>query len=74
MKNMQKIIDRLKPNDRRRDNFKTKQVFRTEWYEIQDEDDIEIIDELPSFPINRRQQSKRVYLYGEFDNVVDDQK
>ena len=42
MKNMQKIIDRLKPNDRRRDNFKTKQVFRTEWYEIQDEDDIEI--------------------------------
>ena len=42
MKNMQKIIDRLKPNDSRRDNFKTKQVFRTEWYEIQDEDDIEI--------------------------------
>ena len=42
MKNMQKIIDRLKPNDSRRDIFKTKQVFRTEWYEIQDEDDIEI--------------------------------
>ena len=38
------------------------------------EDDIEIIDALPSAHINRRQQNKRVYLYGEFDNVVDDQK
>lgn len=38
------------------------------------EDDMEIIDVLPPAPINRRQQNKRVYLYGEFDNVVDDQK
>ena len=38
------------------------------------EDDMDIIDVLPPAPINRRQQSKRVYLYGEFDNVVDDQK
>ena len=38
------------------------------------EDDMEIIDALPPAPINRRQQNKRVYLYGEFDNVVDDQK
>lgn len=38
------------------------------------EDDMEMIDVLPSTPINRRQQNKRVYLYGEFDNVVDDQK
>ena len=36
------------------------------------EDDMDIIDVLPPAPINRRQQSKRVYLYGEFDNVVDD--
>lgn len=38
------------------------------------EDDMEIIDVLSPAPINRRQQNKRVYLYGEFDNVVDDQK
>ena len=42
MKNMQKIIDKLKPNDSRRDNFKSKIVFRTEWHEIKYEDDIEI--------------------------------
>ena len=38
------------------------------------EDDMEIIDVLPSAPINKRNQNKRVYLYGEFDNIVDDQK
>ena len=38
------------------------------------EDDIDIIDTLPSAPINMRQQNKRVYVYGEFDNVLNDQK
>lgn len=38
------------------------------------EDDMEMIDILPPASINRRPQNKRVYLYGEFDNVVDDQK
>ena len=38
------------------------------------EDDMDVIDILPPASINRKQQTKRVYLYGEFDNVVDDQK
>ena len=41
MENMQKIIDKLKPEDKRRENFKFKRVFRTKWYDLNDVEDIE---------------------------------
>lgn len=40
-KNMQKIIDELKPGDKRRDSFKTKRLFRTKKYELKNTDNIE---------------------------------
>ena len=38
MKTMQEIIDLLKPNDKRKENFKYKRIFRTKWYEIKESD------------------------------------
>lgn len=38
---MQKIIDVLKPGDKRRDSFKCKRVFKTKWYDLSDAEDIE---------------------------------
>lgn len=36
MKIMNEIIARLKPNDKKKEKFKYKRVFRTKWYEIKD--------------------------------------
>lgn len=41
MQMMNRIIDELKPNDNKRDNFRYKRVFRTKWYELNEADDIE---------------------------------
>jgi hypothetical protein len=41
METMQEIIDILKPGDKRRDNFRTKRIFRTKWYDLNDAEDIE---------------------------------
>ena len=38
MKTMQEIINLLKPNDKRRENFKYKRIFRTNWYEVEESD------------------------------------
>lgn len=38
MKTMQEMIDLLKPNDKRKENFKYKRIFRTKWYEIKESD------------------------------------
>lgn len=38
MKTMQEIIDFLKPNDKRKENFKYKRIFRTKWFEIEESD------------------------------------
>lgn len=40
-KTMQKIIDELKPGDKRRDVFRYKRVFKTKWYDLKDAEDIE---------------------------------
>lgn len=42
MKIMLKIIDELKPGDKRREEFRYKRVFRTKWYDLNEEDDIEV--------------------------------
>ena len=42
MENMQRIIDELKPGDKRRENFKFKRLFKTRWYDLNDVDDIEV--------------------------------
>lgn len=41
MNNMQKIIDELKPSDKRREDFRYKRVFKTKWYDLNDVDDID---------------------------------
>lgn len=38
MKTIQEMIDLLKPNDKRKENFKYKRIFRTKWYEIKESD------------------------------------
>lgn len=38
MKTMQEMIDLLIPNDKRKENFKYKRIFRTKWYEIKESD------------------------------------
>ena len=38
MKTMQEIINLLKPNDKRKENFKYKRIFRTKWYEVEESD------------------------------------
>ena len=56
-------------------NHEVKSLYKNHYLKLPvHEDDMEIIDVLHSAPINRRQQNKHIYLYGEFDNVVDDQK
>ena len=40
MNNMLKIIDNLKLNDKRREEFRYKRVFRTKWYNLNDSEDI----------------------------------
>lgn len=42
MEIMLKIIDELKPGDKRRENFRYKRVFRTKWYDLNEVDDIEV--------------------------------
>lgn len=39
---MLKIIDELKPGDKRKDEFRYKRVYRTKWYDLNDVDDLEI--------------------------------
>lgn len=41
MKHMQKIIDILRPNDKRRDNFQFKRVYKTKPYELKNNQDPE---------------------------------
>lgn len=41
MNNMQKIINELKPSDKRREDFRYKRVFKTKWYDLNDVDDID---------------------------------
>lgn len=41
MKKMLKIIDELKPGDKRRNDFKYKRVFCTKWYDLNEVDDID---------------------------------
>lgn len=36
MDTVQKIINILKPNDKRKENFKYKRIFRTKWFEIEE--------------------------------------
>ena len=38
MDTMQKMINILKPNDKRKENFKYKRIFRTKWFEIEESD------------------------------------
>lgn len=38
MDTMQKIINMLKPNDKRKEIFKYKRIFRTKWFEIEESD------------------------------------
>lgn len=40
METMDKIIECLKPNDKKREGFKYKRVFRTKWYKIKDTDNM----------------------------------
>lgn len=47
METLLKIIDILKPGDKRKRDFRYKRVFRTKWYDLNDVDDLEIqADEL----------------------------
>ncbi len=55
LKTMQKIINCLKPNDKRKEQFRYKQVFRTKWYTVEESDHVQedvetyvyhIVDEL----------------------------
>ena len=39
---MLKIIDELKPGDKRKDDFRYKRVYRTKWYDLNDVDDLEM--------------------------------
>lgn len=41
-KTMLKIIDELKPGDKRKDEFRYKRVYRTKWYDLNDVDDLEM--------------------------------
>lgn len=41
MQTMQKMIDILKPKDKRRENFRYKRLFRTGWYKIEENDSFE---------------------------------
>lgn len=41
MKKMQAITDILKPNDKRKSNFKYKRIYTTKWYDISDDENIE---------------------------------
>lgn len=41
MEIMLKIIDELKPGDKRREDFRYKRVFRTKWYDLNEVDDID---------------------------------
>ena len=41
MQTMQKMIDLLKPGDKRRENFRYKRLFRTGWYKIEENDSFE---------------------------------
>ena len=38
MKTMQKMMDILKPSDKRKEKFKYKRLYRTKWYEIDESD------------------------------------
>lgn len=40
MKIMDKVIEHLKPNDKKRTEFKYKRLFRTKWYEIKDSENM----------------------------------
>lgn len=39
---MMKIIDELKPGDKRKDDFRYKRVYRTKWYDLNDVDDLDM--------------------------------
>lgn len=39
---MLKIIDELKPGDKRKDDFRYKRVYKTKWYDLNDVEDLEI--------------------------------
>ena len=41
MKTMQDMIEILKPSDRRRENFRYKRIFRTKWYDIGEDDNMQ---------------------------------
>lgn len=41
MDTMQKMINILKPNDKRKENFKYKRIFRTKWFEIEESDNMQ---------------------------------
>ena len=41
MRTMQKMIDILKPKDKRRENFRYKRLSRTGWYKIEENDSFE---------------------------------
>ncbi len=41
MEVMQKIIDVMKPGDKRRENFTYKRVYKTKWFDLNDIDDVE---------------------------------
>ena len=38
---MIKIIDELKPGDKRKESFKYKRVYKTKWYDLNDVEDLE---------------------------------
>ena len=41
MKTMQDMIEILKPSDRRREDFRYKRIFRTKWYDIGEDDNMQ---------------------------------
>lgn len=42
MSKMQEIIDTLKPNDKRKEDFTYKRIYTTKWYDISDTEDIAV--------------------------------
>lgn len=39
---MLRIIDEMKPGDKRKDDFKYKRVYKTKWYDLNDVDDLDV--------------------------------
>ena len=60
MEIMDKVIEHLKPNDKKRTGFKYKRLFRTKWYEIKDTENM--TEEVYSAVCNAVQEVKNMVL------------